>query len=131
VEFLWPREPTDEDRNRCFVVVSVGDSHVEVAAMSLQGMAALPLGASGPRSVQLTTAFGVSAASNENWQVEAATGGKQYRCRVRVGLANRAGLVAVPTRPRRPQDAWVQLFDFGVMPPATLSEPLKQQLSLP
>ncbi len=132
VEFVWPREPTEADRDRCFAVVSVGDAQLDITAMSLQGMAGPWPARRGSRDAQIPGPQGVRAASNMEWSVkESAEAAKERRCRVTVSLRNPAGTPPALSGSGRSVDVWVGLYDFGTMPPAPLSEPLKAQLALP
>jgi hypothetical protein len=126
VEFTWPREPTEADKDRCFAVVSVGDPQLEMAAMALQGMAGPSFVRQGPRPAQLRTGLGVQAASNADWVVQSQAEASRTRtCRLTVSLANPAGVPALPSGPGQSADVWAQLFDFGTMPPTALSKPQK------
>jgi len=132
VTFTWPRVPTEDDQDRCFAVVSVGDRQLDVAAMALQGMAGPSPARSGPRDAQIPGPQGVQAASNMDWSVqEPAETAAQRSCRLTVSLRSPLGAPSWSPGRGQPKDVWVQLFDFGMLPPAPLSEPLKKQLTLP
>ena len=123
--YTWPRQPTAEDKRRCWVVLAANTKQLSVAAGELQCMAGQALLATGPASVQVTGGPQVRLAQHLDWTSADAphsyraaltlhpTQGPQGR---RPALQGRAPLTAA-------------IFDYGKVPPEQVSDALTKTLT--